>query len=85
MHIDEVEEMPLGTLYFFLQAVHSLVLHIQHVFALNNRIEARKERCLQMKMREPTKCDHVLRALWRAQRFALDVLNMTFCTVQPKL
>ena len=33
-----------------------------------------------MKMREPTKCDHVLRALWRAQRFALDVLIMTFCT-----
>ena len=43
MHIDEVEKVPLGTLYFFLQAVHSLVLHIQHVFALNNRIERRNQ------------------------------------------
>ena len=43
MNIDEVKKVPLGTLYFFLQAVHSLVLHIQHVFALNNRIERRKD------------------------------------------
>ena len=33
MHIDEVEEVPLGTLYFFLQAVHPLVLHIQHILS----------------------------------------------------
>ena len=54
MNINEVEKVALGALNLFLQAVHPLVLHIQHIFSWKD-VKATKNRLFPKTLNKPGK------------------------------